>query len=110
MIGRMPSLPGAVGYDEDLINLTVMQVGKSNGAYHYAGVGVDSVSVNSCALSMGIYTTNNLYIELIAQYIGTPGIGFHYFQWLEYVTGAHTMAGDDGSTLIQTGIMGTILA
>lgn len=75
------------------------------------GIGVDSTTTPS-RLRSGAFSpdASNEY-ALIAHYQGYPGLGKHSLVWLETGTvGAmSTFIGDDGGTIQQSGIDGTVL-
>lgn len=78
-----------------------------------SGVGVDSTSVNSAGLFVGVETPAiDIEVCAIASYEGFPGIGRHTLVWLEIseATGTTTWYGDAGGSLIQSGIEGRVQA
>jgi hypothetical protein len=93
------------GVAEDAIHARVIVV-SSNGSGGLAnpGIGISSTSSNSSQIrtlsGVAMLTTTH------AEYLGTPGIGYYYIQWLEQsqAVGTTTWYGDAGST-IQSGLM-----
>jgi hypothetical protein len=73
--------------------------------FSYLGIGLDSVTVSSHTLaSLNDATNGNLWGH--AYYTGVPASGFHFFQWLEHAAlGTATFWGDNGGTLMQSGII-----
>lgn len=74
------------------------------------GVGVDSTSANSATIFPQTNITT-LALPSFAKYMGYPGLGYHYLQWLEYSSGGGgtmTWFGDAGVTYLQTGIFGGV--
>lgn len=78
---------------------------------YYAGVGIDSQTVNSALVSMvGEVKTTGDFGPALAQYRGAPGIGYHKVYALEATSNASgSFAGDNGATLMQSGITGYIM-
>lgn len=72
------------------------------------GIGVDSTSVNSALVMAGPGLVNTNAFAWHAAYRGTPGIGRHYFAWLEYGNASTiTWYGDNNiPTIFQCGIHG----
>lgn len=96
--------------DVDVLGLASNSVGN---IFFPVGIGIDSTTTNS-AQHMGPATSVTIddKIALHARYRGYPAIGRHFYSWLEYsaASGTTTWYGDNGnSTLIQSGISGTIL-
>lgn len=72
------------------------------------GVGVDSVVANSAQLICDLSGTN-LSAQLTGDYIGYPGLGYHYLQWLEYArAGTCTFYGDGGVADIISGLFAIV--
>ena len=81
------------------------------------GIGLDSTTVNSAQLYGGNPNTTTLFMTLIAEYRGYPdatvNTGYHKINWLETGVGAavtYTFAGDNNTTVAQTGMVGEIMA
>lgn len=56
----------------------------------YSSIGLDSGASPSSDCNTG-YAAVDVYVSpLIADYLGTPGIGLHYLSWLELAAGADT--------------------
>lgn len=76
-----------------------------------SGIGIDSTSVNSAQLS-GVNVVTSLVNASGAEYVGTPGLGYHYAAWLEWSTasGTTTWYGDAGiaGNVFQAGMIGFI--
>lgn len=108
-----------VGVSEDPVSATVSALSTSTLADTpnvWAGIGLDSTTAAaSGTLKRGaaistLGGTGNRNHD--AEYAGFPGVGKHYLSWLEQGSGAvstDTWYGDNGGTLIQTGIYGVIL-
>jgi hypothetical protein len=78
------------------------------------GIGVDSTTVNSARYMNASFIPaagTRTIIPLVAKYVGYPGIGYHFLQWLEYAgAGTVTYMGDAGVTWIQSGLVAKIWA
>ena len=77
----------------------------------WVGVGVDSATVPSSSTSVGGSASSTTIIADIAKYINSPGIGYHYFAWLEYGIGSGTQTwyGTGGAAdRIQSGMSGMV--
>jgi len=80
------------------------------------GVGLDSHTTNSSQVYGGNPNSTTLFMTLVAEYRGYPdatvGTGYHKINWLETGVGGavtYTFAGDNGTTVAQTGMIGEIL-
>jgi hypothetical protein len=74
-------------------------------------IGIDSVLAKAADSVNGqSMCTSTLYAAASAFYDGVPGLGWHYFPWLELGNGAGadtiTWSGDSGTVVIQTGLIG----
>lgn len=71
-------------------------------------LGVDSTSSPSGVWGHNAIGATNHRMQNTASYNGVPGIGYHYVAWLENGAGggASTFLGDDGGTLMLSGISG----
>lgn len=79
------------------------------------GVGVDSTSSNSSQIRAGVSSgagVNNGHC--VAEYVGNPGIGYHYLAWLEIAApvGTTTWYGDNNITTgrLQSGLVAEVWA
>lgn len=103
-----------VGVSEDTVESTVYgSFYNSTASYRnaYVGIGLDSTTANSASITPSSSATNAFWASLQATYRGLPGIGRHYFVWLEFGAGSdtQTFGGDFGEpTVRQTGIVGVI--
>ena len=102
-----------VGLAEDAIEVSVhAHVIQSNTQIGAVGIGLDSTSTNSAIVS-GVSSgpVGGQRHQISARYVGVPGLGFHYLQWLEYaVAGTVTFEGDNGVTYEQSGMTGMVYA
>lgn len=76
------------------------------------GVGVDSTTTNSAQLFGGVCSTS-AFAQVLCFYNGTPAVGYHALNTLEYSNGASTTVwyGDAGApTVFQSGFSGEVLA
>lgn len=76
------------------------------------GVGVDSTSTNSAPIQ-GQGASSGLAFSSRATYLGWPGIGYHFLQWLEIsdASGTTTWFGDSSRTgYFQAGIVAEVWA
>lgn len=76
------------------------------------GIGVDATNANSALTYGGSASAGGGNTPCSARYIGRPGVGYHYFAWLEIsqAAGTSTWKGDNGLTYIQTGLSGYVMA
>lgn len=99
------------GVNEDSVSAMVKALAQNSGNNigGAVGIGLDSTSVNAAQVFGGanFSTTPN---ELHAYYEGMPGSGYHSLVWLEYsvASGTTTWFGDAGTTIYQTGMIGSI--
>jgi len=56
----------------------------ANYASHYRAIGVDSTSAPSGHQSRRNNMNNNLFADLRAEWVGHPGLGYHFLASLEY--------------------------
>ena len=100
------------GVSEDAVVAMVQGlVGNGTSAYVATGVGVDSTSVNSATVYGARVSVSATKPEQIrAEYRGFPGVGRHLLVWLEIseAAGTSTWYGDNGGTLIQSGMTGVL--
>lgn len=101
------------GVNEEPVSATVLAaVTSTANARRSVGIGVDSTTVNSATLfgSVLAESTSSQMLQLHAHYRGYPGEGRHTLVWLEHAvaSGVASWFGDDGGSLIQCGIMGTV--
>lgn len=63
------------------------------------GIGIDSTTINSAQVYGLVIGVTNSYLQHTSYYRGTPSIGYHYIQRLEYseAVGTSTWAGDVNS-------------
>ncbi len=73
----------------------------NNNINAFSGVGVDSTTVNSAAYYGG-NASSTVVTPGSAEYIGTPGIGYHFLAWLEssQVSGTMTWVGSSLSGIV----------
>lgn len=84
----------------------------AGGVYVSVGIGYDSTSATATGLIGMQFILDNIgFRQLWAALKHYPAVGFHYYAWLEYAAaaGTTTFAGDNGTTILQTGIHGVIL-
>lgn len=75
-----------IGLSEDIVDLAVIVAAVAT-SLSYAGIGVDSTTVNSAGLLTPSVTH---FSAATARYKGFPGIGYHALNWLEYGGGSGT--------------------
>jgi hypothetical protein len=101
-----------VGVAEDAVTASVHVVASNTtaGQSIFAGVGLDSTSAFASATRLWHKTAVGGYQSgLGGQYVGYPGLGYHFLSWLERGndSGTTTWIGDDGAaTTAQGGIQG----
>jgi hypothetical protein len=85
-------------------NSTATVVGSS-------GIGIDSTSVNSAQVMGGSVGVASGTAQVLAEYLGYPGVGYHALQWLEISQAAGTMFwyGNEGFSYIQAGLTAEVL-
>lgn len=100
-------LQGLAGRMIDATAVAVVQEGGSEPKNVQNGIGLDSTSVNSAAIS-GFAAAVQQAHPLISTYTGTPGLGYHFLAHLEMGagSGSQTWYGDAG--VVKTGITGTM--
>lgn len=104
-VAVMFTVPGFV--DVEINALWSNSTGAASNAW--TGVGVDSATTPSSTNSVGGSSANNNVIANKANYVNSPGIGYHYFAWLEYGGGTATWYGTGGaSDRIQAGMSGMV--
>jgi len=101
-----------IGVSEDPVELTIHSISSSTGAYGRAvGIALDATNTNHAHINSR--TGNSSFLPIASIYLGFPGIGYHYLQWVEnaQAAGTCTWYGDGGdSTLIQSGLYGKVMA
>lgn len=102
------------GFDEDLVDLYgACGITINSSASDVAmGVGIDSTTVNSAQIATGAGAVA-LNGGASCRYIGLPGQGYHALNWLETAGSAantFTFYGTDGTTFIQIGLAGFVMA
>lgn len=104
------SIGAVVGWSEDSVKMHVMATSapSTGNPYRVTGVGVGSTTVNSAQLLGGVITGGKEHVH--AFYEGIPAVGYQYYQALEYseATGTVTWYGDDGGSIISSGIIGEV--
>lgn len=75
------------------------------------GIGIDSTSSNSAKITNGRANATSLDVTMSGAYRGTPALGYHAVNWLE--TGqsgvaTYTFYGDNGTTIMQSGMVGVV--
>lgn len=105
-----------LGLDEDALRVFAQnQAGNNSGSEQSqaSGIGVDSATVNSATLTIGGLSpaSGNAGGFPRSEYVAHPGIGYHYFAWLEKApaSGTTTWYGDGGGVL-QNGIYAQVNA
>jgi hypothetical protein len=99
------------GADEDTCQIVYSALMLANAVVNGSvAVGLDSTS-GGFLLAAASGNVIGTFSPAVAFYEGAPGLGYHYFQALEYATGASVnFYGDAGAAYIQTGLSGLILA
>lgn len=101
------------GLDEDEVTITAMGAtvnSTSTFRIIYTGIGLDSTTVNSANLIPGNACNNSASTNSMAFYEGLPGIGRHFFAWLEQGGGTDTQTWSGTGTTYKLGIVGSVLA
>ena len=100
------------GLDEDAVTADLLVVARNSAAAvnMHAGIGLDSTTAFSGQRGLVVSPAASYEVIISAQYRGLPGLGRHFLSWNEYsvATGTTTWFGDDGGTLIQSGIAGEV--
>lgn len=98
------------GIAEDAVSafLSTFAVNSSGGMQVSAGIGLDSTTTYSGAAATHTLPAASA-VQLIAQYDGIPGIGYHFLAWLEWsaAVGTTTWYGDVPPTTA-AGVAGTL--
>lgn len=96
------------GLDEDSVDATniTLSANSTLGIANYAGIGIDSSTVNSGSSGQYVSSVANHAGNQSVFYRGKPGIGYRTLRRLEAstATGTCTWYGDAGGTLFQTGM------
>lgn len=107
-IGRVAFV---TGWSEDSVSATTTAIAaNASNVNIMAGIGLDSTSAfTGLAGSAGIFSAT-YRAHVSGQINTTPSVGYHYLQRLEYstATGTTNWYGDDGASVIQTGLTGSI--
>lgn len=92
-------------------NLLVNVLDQSNSArYSVAGIGLNSTTTITGLSNIGYNTSSNVvYSKHDGYFSQVLPIGYHYLSWNEWgADGTCTWVGDNGSTLVQSGIQAAI--
>ena len=102
------------GVAEDSVESSVYGkfTNSSSAGYCEVGIGLNSTSANSAQIICAAQSVATADIGTSAHYRGTVSAGRNFLAWLEQsvALGTTTWRGDDGSTEIQFGIIGSIQA
>lgn len=103
------------GLNEDAVDATVHvgRVTNPSAVSVNVSIGLDSTSAKAAESTggqQGVISAGDYSIS--AYYRGFPGVGRHILTWLERssAAGTTTWSGDDGGSLVQSGIVGVCLA
>lgn len=101
------------GVAEDAISVQVQgyAYNSASGVNAFVSIGQDSTSAKGAdVISTGAPAPAlNVATQIQAYLNTTPAVGYHYYAWLEYDAtggGTTTWVGDNGGSLVQTGITG----
>lgn len=103
------------GLDEDAVEVEVSALASNGSTTNVvAGIGLDSTSAmaSGCVTRGGAVIASGGYSNLGAAWRGLPGLGRHFFAWLEWsaAVGTTTWTGNGGGVPAQTGIHATMRA
>lgn len=103
------------GLDEEVVSVQAfnLRVSSSTSTLRFPamGIGLDGISGPvSGSLATKAAVSNGVQHALHASYTGFPGLGRHYFTWIEKGDGTDTQTwrGDDNTTDAQSGITGVV--
>ena len=98
-----------VGLQEEAMNIgqIVTSSAASNTYDRYTGIGYDSTTAFSGTRSTSMAGVANQFVTQQGRFCNRPGIGTHYYAWLESVTNTITFYGDNAGLLLQSGMTGT---
>lgn len=101
------------GVNEDPVLADVVaHLSSTTNAFRSVGIGQDSTTANSAAITGTVQAeaTSGQVLQAYAQYRGYPGEGRHLLVWLEQATasGTATWYGDNGGGTLQSGITGVM--
>lgn len=109
-----------IGRNRNLVEADVIASGRATGSGPTSGtgtiaIGLDSTTTkatDSLASTGGAASVDasTIACQLAAKYCGYPGPGRHRLMWLERDTGTWEWVGDDGTSTVQSGISGKVLA
>lgn len=107
---KVEVLLGLSGIGVDLQCIATVSNSTTTARQATLGIGVDSTSVSSSQLGSYIPATSTLPIGGISTYGGSPGLGYHYFAWLELASGTDTLTwySSSGSSEWQSGLLGKV--
>lgn len=96
-----------VGMPDNFLMLKALQISNVGAAYYaYVGIGIDSATVNSADLTP-LAAPVNTVLPAIAPYEGSTAVGWKSIYPLETSTGGTmTFYGDNGTSLLQSGLTG----
>jgi hypothetical protein len=101
------------GLDEDMAWALVLGAATTSGVTRRValGIGLGSSTVNS-SINVPIDVDSGTAKHGAAHYFGLPGLGYRELRWLEIGAGVDTQTwvGDLGTTYLQTGIVGGVMA
>jgi hypothetical protein len=75
----------------------------------YAGIGLDSTTVNTATLADAVGVDNTTYCMVTAKWRGYPGLGRHKLVWLEAGAGADTQTWSYASAVPYLGMSGWVM-
>jgi len=99
-----------IGLAETAVDLMVEAYATNPGnCYLYSAIAYDSRTVPTRGVQVAVNFAS-LIIQLPTRLVHVPTVGFHYYAWLEQaqVSQNPTWYGDNGGTLFQSGLAGTI--
>ncbi len=109
---RVEVVIGLVGMPVELFAMGFTATGAGTGT-SFVGIGVDSTTVNAADVT-GIATSFSTGLAAFGEsiYRGSPGLGYHALNWLEYAVGggAQTWFGDSGTGIYKPGLNGEVWA
>lgn len=95
-----------VGLSEDAVDVIVNSIYFSGTQASFVGIGLDSTTVFAGVTGVGYTPNAGTKNSYTATYRGLPGLGSHFFQWLEalIIAGTATTFYGQGATYLQSGI------
>lgn len=95
-----------------VVDITALAMSTGTGPDSFVGIGYNSTTANSADIAASAPTSTAI-LTAMAKIGHNPGIGYHYYAWLEWnsTSSTRTYYGDRGlaNTAVQSGLFGTVV-